>query len=265
VDVSQASGHAGTRDEDNATGERRTVLGAQTLERGLELLELIANEPMTIQEAIRRTGMNRGVVYRLVAALTGTGFLASTSGGRLQGGSKLLQLGQATSASIDIVASASEHLAVLAARTGLSGFLARRDGDYSVHLLRSEGSERIAVTTQPGTRRLLPETGLGKTLLLDDHPDVWDQLFALAAPNVRSADWQAVMRQAQHAGVLLQRGPAPDHINSVCAPVRNASGRIVAAINVAAAAQYLGKDRMTELAPAVAETARAISVDLGGL
>jgi DNA-binding IclR family transcriptional regulator len=80
-------------------------------------------------------------VYRLIAALTGTGILANTSGGRLQGGSKLLRLGQATSASIDIVASASEHLAALAARTGLSGILPRRDANYSVHRLRSGGSE----------------------------------------------------------------------------------------------------------------------------
>jgi DNA-binding IclR family transcriptional regulator len=84
------------------------------------------------------------------------------------------------------------------------------------------------VTTQPGTRRLLPETGLGKTLLLDNHPDVWDQLFTLAAPHTRSGDWQTAMRQAQHCGALLQRGPAPDHVNS--ASVRNAAGRIVAAI-----------------------------------
>ena len=47
-------------------------------------------------------------------------------------------------------------------------FLGRRDGDDSVHLLRAHGNERVSVTTQPGSRRLLPETGMGKALLIDD-------------------------------------------------------------------------------------------------
>jgi DNA-binding IclR family transcriptional regulator len=48
------------------------------------------------------------------------------------------------------------------------------------------------------------------------------------------------------------------------APVRNATGDIIGAINVAAAAQYLGEARMVQLQPAVAEAAHAISVKMGG-
>ncbi|RZM10079.1 MAG: IclR family transcriptional regulator, partial [Sphingomonas sp.] len=146
------------------------IVGAQTLERGLDLLERAAREPMSMLDLIRQSGINKGVVYRLVSVLTARNYLAMTGDGRLRGGATLLQLGHVTSAFTDIVAVAQPHLEALAQRTGLSAFLARRDGDHSIHLSRVAGSERIAVTSQPGTRRLLPETGLGKTLMSDDDP-----------------------------------------------------------------------------------------------
>jgi DNA-binding IclR family transcriptional regulator len=62
---------------------------------------------------------------------------------------------------------------------------------------------------------------------------------------------------------VIQRGPAPDLINAVAAPVRDARGSIVAAVNLAAAAQYLDQERMRALASVVIETAHAISANLG--
>lgn len=241
----------------------KTIAGAQTLERGLELLELAVQEPMRMTELMRSSGMTRSVVYRLVAALTARGFLVVSGDGRVRGGSKLLQLGHLTAVYNDIVPIATPHLDELAMRTGLSAFLGRRDGDFSVHLLRSAGTERIAVTTQPGTRRLLPETGLGKALLLEDDMASWTRLFALADGRFKHTDWQQQMQESKAAGAVLQRGPAPDLINSVAAPVRDASGRVIAAINVAAAAQYLDLDRMKALMPLVLETARTISQEMG--
>ncbi|MEG3165341.1 IclR family transcriptional regulator [Sphingomonas sp. PB2P19] len=245
------------------TGGTKAVLGAQTLERGLDLLERVTHDPMPILELIRQSGMNRGVVYRLVAALTARNYLTLASDGRLRGGSKLLQLGHSTAAYTDIVTIAKPHLDALAIQTGLSAFLARREGNYSVHLLRAAGTERLAVTTQPGTRRLLPETGLGKTLMSDDAPAAAAKIVKLVDPRYRQAGLEDQLARVREAGVLLQIGSAPDHINSVCAPVRNATGQIIGAINVAAAAQYLDDATMLQIQPHVAEAARAISSELG--
>ncbi len=245
-------------------GAAKAVLGAQTLERGLDLLERVTHDPMPVLELIKQSGMNRGVVYRLVAALTARNYLTLASDGRLRGGSKLLQLGHSTAAYSDIATIAKPHLDALALQTGLSAFLARREENYSVHLLRSAGGERLAVTTQPGTRRLLPETGLGKTLMSDDVPAAVAKLVKMVEPRYRQPELDEQLAHVRETGVLLQIGLAPDLINSVCAPIRGATGRIVGAINVAAAAQYLGDDAMRTIHPLVAATARAISVELGG-
>lgn len=237
--------------------------GTQTLERGLELLELAVHEPLTLAELTQRSGLPRGVAYRLVTALAGREFLAQSSNGRFRGGPSLLRLSHRAGEQTDIAAIARPHLDALSERTGLSAFLGRRDGDYSVHLLRAQGSERVAVTTQPGTRRLLPETGMGKALMLDDTPADWQRMQALVAQPHRPESLLAALSQAAANGVVLQRGPPPDSICSVAAPVRDATGGIVAAINVAAAAPYLGDARMAELAPWVKETAAALGRVLG--
>lgn len=239
------------------------IVGAQTLERGLDLLERAARDPMTILDLIRQSGMNRGVVYRLVSVLTARNYLSVTSDGRLYGGATLLQLGQATSAHTDIVTITQPHLEALAQRTGLSAFLARRDDDHSVHLSRVAGTERIAVTSQPGTRRLLPETGLGKTLMCDDDRASCTRLCARVDERYRPDDLFEQLASVRASGVLHQIGPAPDFINSVCAPVRDAAGRIVGAINIAAPAHYLDAEAMARHTPLVAQTGRSVSRALG--
>lgn len=52
-------------------------------------------------------------------------------------------------------------------------------------------------------------------------------------------------------------------IRCVAAPVRDASGAIVAALSVASTIPYMSLDRMNELVPLVQRGARAISADLG--
>lgn len=241
------------------------IVGAQTLERGLDLLECAARDPMSIMDLIRHSGIAKGVVYRLVSVLTARNYLAMTGDGRLRGGATLLQLGHITSAYTDIVTVTQPHLEMLAQRTGLSAFLARRDGDHSVHLSRVAGTERIAVTSPPGTRRLLPETGLGKTLMADDDWATCSRLCDAVEDRYRQDDLFDQLAVVRATGVLNQVGPAPDCINSVCAPVRDAAGRIVGAINIAAPAHYLDAKAMAVFTPLVAETGRSVSRELGGL
>jgi len=237
-------------------------LGAQTLERGLTLLALAASEPMTIANLAHASGLPLSIVRRLVKTLIAREFLAASPDNVIRGGGELLRLSQASLQRLDLVSVARPWVIALARQTGLSAFLGRRELDKSVHLMRAAGTERIAVTTGAGSTRFLPETGLGKALMLDDDVESWKRLFVALPPDERG-DWLAEMTTAAERGVVLKIGPAPDCINAVATPVRDATGRIVAAINVAAQAQYLDGQRMEEVAMAVLDTALSISRELG--
>jgi DNA-binding IclR family transcriptional regulator len=54
-----------------------------------------------------------------------------------------------------------------------------------------------------------------------------------------------------------------DRVRCVGAPVRDATGGIVAAISVSSVAQYMDDQRMHDLLPIVTGTAKNISLELG--
>ncbi len=249
--------------EDAPEENRNAKAGTQTLDRGLDLLELAVQEPATVIQLATRSGLSRAIAYRLVGSLASRGFLAIGPNNQVRGGRQLLRLRHLVQDQTDLVALARPQLEWLAQETGMSAFMGRREGDVSVHMLRVPGRERVAVTTQPGTRRRLGETGLGKALLLDDSETSWRRLFEQADAAHRRGDWLAEMKASATRGVVLQCGPAPDHIHSVAAPVRDAAGTIVAAINVAAAAPYLDAAKMQELVPLLRTAAAEIGTALG--
>ena len=71
------------------------------------------------------------------------------------------------------------------------------------------------------------------------------------------------MRGYVKAGRAFDLEENEDLIRCVAAPIRDASGRIVAALSVSSAAQYMSDERMEALTGDVLATAAAISSDIG--
>lgn len=218
---------------------------------------------MRIADLARRSGLSPATTGRLVSGLVNRGFLAVAPSGQLRAGPRLIQLGSAAQHRHDLLGIAAPHLRAMSDKTGLCSFLGRRDGDYSVHLHRNQGSQRVIVATPVGTRRTLAETSLGKALLFDDSVESWHRLMKLAGPEHIGPEWEAQMRENVARGLVIHRGPPPDSIRAIAAPIRDASGRIAGAISVATVAQYVDSDQLEGLAPVVLETARDVSRDLG--
>lgn len=238
--------------------------GTQTLVRGLDLLERVVRRPLRVMELADEAGLSRSTTTRLVNGLVDRGFITVASRGELRAGPKLIQLGFAAEGRNDLLATATPHLAQLSNDTGLCSFLGRRDGDFSVHLFRNPGRQRVIVATPVGTRRWLAETSLGKALLLDDDMKNWKRLFDAADPASRRVDWLAEMRGHADAGAVTHFGPPPDSIRAVAAPVRDAGRRIVGAISVATVAQYVDALDMPRIAEQVRACAARIGAELGG-
>ncbi|MHA6718635.1 IclR family transcriptional regulator [Sphingomonas sp. RS6] len=236
--------------------------GTQTLERGLDLLDLLAEQPHNIRDLAARSGLTLSTARRLALALLDRGFVAEGRDG-LALGPKLMQLGVHAQERMNIVEISREPLRALAHATGMPAFLGERDGDHSVHLHRVGGAQRVVVNTPVGTRRPLAETSLGKALLLDEAADALDRLLARRpTPQPRDA-LLADLDAARTRGVVVHRSPPPDDLRAVAAPVRDAAGRIVAAISIVSPAQYVEDGALEELVGRVRDTASTISAALG--
>lgn len=241
----------------------RGATGSQTLLRGLDVLQVVAHGAITLAELATQLGLTRSTTHRLASALQERRYLTLVSGRGYQLGPKLLELGYQAQTQTDLMALAQPVLAALSEHTGLPSFLGRRDDDHSLNLLSVPGRQRVAVVTPVGTRRRLAETSLGKALMLDDDPAEWQRHFSRADPDHCPQDWRSAMERSVTEGVVLHAGPPPDHVRAIATAIRDASGKIVAAISMVTVSQYLKTEELARFAPELKEAAQAISTQLG--
>jgi DNA-binding IclR family transcriptional regulator len=247
--------------------EARGASASQTLLRGLDVLEAVAEAPVPLAELAARLGLARSTTHRLANALVERRYLTFTPGRGYQLGPKLLELGFQAQQQADLVQIAHARLEALAQQSEDTVHLGVLDGDRALYLDKIPGRRRIAISSRVGDRHPLTSTGLGKALLLDEAPPRWRKLFEHEQQNsgvpLDYETWRARMSGYVEAGRAFDLEENEDQIRCVAAPVRDASGAILGAISVSSAAQYMDDRRMETLSRDVLATAEAISRDLG--
>jgi DNA-binding IclR family transcriptional regulator len=139
---------------------------AQTLDRGLRLLQFVADTPggLTVTEAAARLGVGRAVVYRLAATLVAHALVRRDRDGRLRLGPGVLHLARRAQPLLaDAALPALRHLAEQVGATA--------------HLTVAEGTEAVAmavveptwtpfhVAYRTGARHPLDRGAAGKAIL----------------------------------------------------------------------------------------------------
>ena len=139
---------------------------AQTLDRGLRLLQFVADAPggLTVTEAAARLGVGRAVVYRLAATLVAHGLVRRDGAGRLRLGAAVLHLARRAQPLVaDAALPALRHLAE---EVGATAHLTVAEGTEAVALAVVEPSwTRFHVAYRAGSRHPLDRGAAGKAIL----------------------------------------------------------------------------------------------------
>ncbi len=139
---------------------------AQTLDRGLRLLNLVSETPagLTMTEAAGRLGVGRAVVYRLAATLIEHGLLRRDSEGRLRLGMAVMELAQRAQPLIS--GAAQPALRRLAEKAGATAHLTIADGGEALALLVVEPSwTQFHVAYRTGSRHPLERGAAGRAIV----------------------------------------------------------------------------------------------------
>jgi DNA-binding IclR family transcriptional regulator len=245
--------------------EGRTPTGSQTLLRGLDVLEAVAEGPVSLPELAARLELTRSTTHRLAAALVERRYLNFVPREGYTLGPKLLELGFHAQQQKDLPRVARPHLETLAANTEDTVHLGVLDDDRALYLDKIPGRRRIEISSRVGDRQPLRSTGLGKALILDQDEERWAAFYdgGEGPCSVPREEWLKRMREYAKTGHAFDLEENEDRIRCVAAPIRDVSGRIVGAISLSSAAQYMDDDRMTALTGDVREAADAISHELG--
>ncbi|MGV7242186.1 IclR family transcriptional regulator, partial [Caballeronia sp. M23-90] len=173
-----------------------------------------------------------------------------------------------------LTAVARPHLQVLADYTHDTIHLGVRDGDDVLYIDKIPGTRGLEMRSRVGHRMPMASTGIGKAMMLDLPPEKWSTLLEAShrvlakvsfRPDHQPDSDTFVQRMTRYAqgGFTFDLEENEASIRCVAAPVRDASGAIVAALSVASTIPYMPTERMEELIPVVQREARAISQELG--
>jgi DNA-binding IclR family transcriptional regulator len=145
------------------------------------------------------------------------------------------------------------------------------DGHEVVYVDRLESSQTLRLFTETGRRVPVHTTSSGKVLLAhladDDLARVLEAASPLAQMTARSITDETVLRE--ELARVRARGWAEAveerevGVASIAAPIRDESGRVVAAVSIGAPAARMGAQQRRRLAEVVVEAGEAASRRLG--
>ena len=247
---------------------KRSMAGTQTLVRGLEVIDAVAAGTLYLDDLATAIGLTRSTTHRLASTLVELRYLEFTRGRGYALGPKLLELGHLAAGKLDLTRVARPYLEELSTSTGDAVHLGILDGSRALYLDKIQGSRRVEVSSRIGERQPLRSTGLGKALLLDADESQWREYYDYEARlgagyDVPLDTWLARMREYASTGYAFDLEENEDRIRCVAAPIRGVNGRIVAALSVSSAAQYMDDLRMRGLSFQVRQIAERVSASLG--
>jgi DNA-binding IclR family transcriptional regulator len=223
----------------NAPIPRYNVPG---LERGLRLLQLFdrTRQLLTAAEMARALAIPRSTAFRIAQTLEFLGFL-QREGERYRIGAAVLRLGFEYIASLEVTDLARPVIERLRDETGLSSQLVIRDGREVIVVLKASPTATFATNVTVGTRLPAHATILGRVLLADADDAALRALFPEATlPRVSAgsprtlAELKGLLREDRARGYAISESFFEQGVSAVAAPVRDASGAIVAAVSVTA-------------------------------
>ena len=228
---------------------------------------MVASGITTLPEISAATGISLSTTYRLASALVQIRYLKFAPRVGYSLGNKLIELGFLAHRQVDLPKRARQFLEKLALDTRDTVHLAVLDGEDVVYLDKVAGQRAIEISSRIGGRKPLSSTGVGKALLLDETEAAWSRHFQRDKTQIQGqqseGEWLQRMRDYARAQYAFDLGDDDGSIRCVAAPIRDASGHIVAAVSVSSTVQYMDQTRMHALIPEVQAVAQQISRQLG--
>ncbi|MGW5260300.1 IclR family transcriptional regulator domain-containing protein [Microbispora sp. NPDC004025] len=242
----------------------------EALARGLDVIRAFqpGRPVMSLTEVAAATGLARPTARRILLTLQELGYARPEQGGFALT-PRVLELGVSYVRSTGLWEVARPHLERLVAQTRESSSIAQLDGSDIVYVARVAVPKIVALSVQIGTRFPALQTSLGKVLLAALPPDELERVLAEPSRSGIEPRWRpgrqerdAMLREVRAKGWALTDEQLALGIRSVAAPLRDGSGKVIAAVNVNSHAAETSLDRLTgEHLPLLLTTAGAISAD----
>ena len=243
----------------------------QSLERGLAVIRAFDRDhpELTLTEVATATGVTRATARRFLLTLAGLGYVR-TDGRLFSLSPRVLELGYAYLSSLSLPEVAEPHLEALVRELNESSSVSVLDRGDVVYVARVPTSRIMTVAISVGTRFPAYATSMGRVLLAGLSDADLDAYLAAATLDkltprtiLSESALRAELLRVRAQGWALVDQELEEGLRAVAAPIRDRSGRVVAAVNVSAHAARTSLEAIRrDVIPPLVATAARISADL---
>jgi IclR family KDG regulon transcriptional repressor len=238
----------------------------------LRVLKVFSHsEPeLGISSIAQRLGLAKSTVHRLAVTLASENFLEQNpQNGRYRLGLSLFSLGALVRQRMDVSNQAHSLLGALRDQTQETVHLAILDETSIMYLYNMESSLAIGTRSYIGTRKPAFCTSEGRVLLAFNDPEVTaavlkeDLVQRTPKTTTNPKMLRAILDEVRENGYATDDEESEVGMRSVAAPIRDISGKAIAAVGLAGPIQRLTKKELRRLVPQVITTAAGISARMG--
>jgi len=250
------------------TGDKTAKYRAPALEKGLDVLELLASArtPLTLSQISARLDRSVSELFRMVQVLETRGYVAaSTRSEGFELTNKLFSLGLSRGPNQNLLLNALPVMQQLSEQTRQSCHLAIASDDRMVVVARVEAPGDLGFSVRVGYQRHLCRSTSGLVIYAFQKPDVrrrWADTLKGALP---ADEWQAFEARAADAvakGYVAVKSGYAEGITDISCPIRN-DVAVVAALTMPFIQSSESAD-MDETLAHLKAAADALSHALGG-
>ena len=214
----------------------------RSISRGVRILEQFTLErpELTLTEIAAGAGLTKSTTHRLLAALQSEEMVElDARAARYRLGLKVFELGSIVSKSMELATQAEPLLERLAEETRETAYLVVPEGDETLCIRRFDGSHEVQILFLEVGRRQAYNCGAAPRVLLahlcDEH---WEEIVAHHVTPMTEHSLTTREELARDRRLIRERGYAVSredvtlHACAVGAPVRDETGKVVAAMSL---------------------------------
>ena len=226
----------------------------RTLQRGLEMLEILSTHPqgMALCDLTHAMELPRSTAYNLLQTLVCLGYaVPAADGAKYVISSRMFEIGSAGMQDRDAMPLLREGMRQIQSALNETVHLGVRSGSETLYIDKLDSTRAIRMSSRVGTRMPLYCTALGKALLSGMTDEQIRRLYGQeklkAYTSHTITDLETLLAQIgaiRRDGYAVEREENEPNVCCVAVPLRNAAGEAVYAMSVSAPAFRMQEEEL---------------------
>jgi DNA-binding IclR family transcriptional regulator len=244
---------------------------APALEKGLDILELLANAGQTMgtRQIAEELGRSKNEIFRMVHVLLARGYIQrDESGEGLMLSNKLFGLGMQTARARDLVSTAAPIVERFAEEVHQAAHLVVAHRGETVIIAAASGGADMNFSLKLGYRRPLADAHSGLVLMAFQPKPVRDKMIAECLMLMREppdpTSLAAELDAVRERGAIIHESRDIIGVTDVVCPIIAGDGRAVACVTVAAVSRRSAAPNFEAMLARLKLACAEIAHELGG-